>query len=158
DPLDPFANFTMGRTFWLSDEPEIATDWLARATMLNPNYAQGFYASAFTAMLTGNATATFDALDTSLHLSPLDPLLYGMHGVRALMLIQQENHEAAANWADRAATTPGAHYLIAMIALVANGLAERHEQATRWRQTIRRLKPDATSADYCAAFPTREAT
>src|SRR5690606_23003223 len=44
DPLDPFANFTMGRTFWLSDEPEIATDWLARATMLNPNYAQGFYA------------------------------------------------------------------------------------------------------------------
>jgi tetratricopeptide (TPR) repeat protein len=158
DPLDPFANFTMGRTFWLSNEPEIAADWLARATSLNPNYAQGFYASAFTAMLTGNAPVAFDALDTSLHLSPLDPLLYGIHGVRAQMLIQQEDHEAAAGWADRAATTPGAHYLIAMIALVANGLAERHEQAARWRQTIRRLKPDATSADYYAAFPTREAT
>ncbi|MCV0393875.1 MAG: winged helix-turn-helix domain-containing protein [Rhizobiaceae bacterium] len=156
DALDPFANFTMGRTFWLSNEPDIAADWLARATALNPNYAQGFYASAFTAMLTGNAPGVYAALDTSLHLSPLDPLLYGIHGVRAQMLIQQEDHEAAANWADRAATTPGAHYLIAMIALVANGLAERHEQAGRWRQTIRRLKPDATSADYCAAFPTRE--
>jgi TolB-like protein/tetratricopeptide (TPR) repeat protein len=158
DPLDPFANFTMGRTFWLSDEPEIAADWLARATALNPNYAQGFYASAFTAMLTGNASAAFDGLDTSLLLSPLDPLLYGIHGVRAQMLIQQEDYEAAASWGDRAATTPGAHYLIAMIALVANGLAERHEQAARWRQTIRRLKPDARSADYFAAFPTREAT
>jgi tetratricopeptide (TPR) repeat protein len=156
DPLDPFANFTMGRTFWLSDEPEIAADWLARATALNPNYAQGFYASAFTAMLTGNAPAVFAALDTSLYLSPLDPLLYGIRGVRAQMLIQQEDHEAAAGWADCAATTPGAHYLIAMIALVANGLAERHEQAARWRQTIRRLRPDATSTDYFAAFPTRD--
>lgn len=156
DPLDPFANFTMGRTFWLSNEPEIAADWLARATSLNPNYAQGFYATAFTAMLTGNATVAFAALDTSLNLSPLDPLLYGIRGVRAQMLIQQEDYEAAAGWADRAATTSGAHYLIAMIALVANGLAERHEQAARWRQTIRRLKPKATSADYFAAFPTRE--
>ena len=156
DPLDPFANFTMGRTFWLSNEPDIAADWLARATTLNPNYAQGFYASAFTAMLTGKAPAAYAALDTALYLSPLDPLLYGIHGVRAQMLIQQEDHEAAAGWADRAAATPGAHYLIAMIAIVANGLAERHEQATRWRQTIRRLKPDATAADYFAAFPTRE--
>lgn len=158
DPLDPFANFTMGRTFWLSDEPEIAADWLARATALNPNYAQGFYASAFTAMLTGDAPEAFVALDTSLYLSPLDPLLYGIHGVRAQTLIQQEEHEAAADWADRAATTPGAHYLIAMIALAANGLAERHEQAARWRQKVRRLKPDATSAHYFAAFPTREIT
>ncbi len=87
-----------------------------------------------------------------LHLAPLDPLLYGIHGVRAQMLINQEEYDTAAAWADRAATTPGAHYLIAMIALIASGLAERHEQAARWRQTIRRLKPDTRSADYFAAF------
>jgi hypothetical protein len=107
-------------------------------------------------MLTGKAPATFAALDTSLHLSPLDPLLYGIHGVRAQMLIQLEDHEAAAGWADRAANTPGAHYLIAMIALAANGLADRHDQAARWRQKVRRLKPDATAAHYFAAFPTRD--
>lgn len=148
----------MGRTFWLSNDPEIAASWLARATTLNPNYAQGFYASAFTAMLMGNAPAAFGALDTSLHLSPLDPLLYGIHGVRAQMLIQQEDDQAAAAWADRAATTSGAHFLIAMIALVANGLAGRHEQAGRWRQKVRRLNANATSEHYFAAFPTREAT
>ena len=156
DALDPFANFTMGRSFWLTDEPEVAADWLARATALNPNYAQGFYASAFTAMLTGNAPVTFAALDTSLHLSPLDPLLYGIHGVRAQMLLQLGDHQAAARWADRAATTPGAHYLMAMIALSANGLAGRHDQAARWRQKVRGLRPDATAADYFAAFPTRD--
>jgi TolB-like protein len=156
DPLDPFANFTMGRSFWLTDEPDVAAEWLARATALNPNYAQGFYASAFTAMLTGDASAAFAAVDTSLHLSPLDPLLYGFHGVRAQILIQQEDHHAAARWADRAAATPGAHYLIAMIALCANGLAGRHDQAARWRQKVRRLRPDATAADYFAAFPTRD--
>lgn len=156
DALDPFANFTMGRSFWLTDEPEVAADWLARATALNPNYAQGFYASAFTAMLNGNAPVSLAALDTSLHLSPLDPLLYGIHGVRAHMLIQQEDHQSAARWADRAATTPGAHYLIAMIALCANGLTGRHDQAARWREKVRRLKPDATAADYFAAFPTRD--
>ncbi len=156
DALDPFANFTMGRSFWLTDEPDVAADWLDRATELNPNYAQGFYASAFTKMLTGDATATFAAIDTSLRLSPLDPLLYGFHGVRAQMLIQQQDHHAAASWADRAAATPGAHYLIAMIALCANGLAGRHDQAARWRQKVRRLRPDATAADYFSAFPTRD--
>jgi TolB-like protein len=157
DALDPFANFTMGRSFWLTDQPEVAADWLSRATMLNPNYAQGFYASAFTAMLIGDSATTNRALDTSLHLSPLDPLLYGVHGVRAQMLMQQEEYEAAALWADRAATQPGAHYLIGMIALAANGMAGRHERASRLRQDIRNRKPDATTADYFTAFPTRDA-
>lgn len=156
DPQDPFAHFTMGRSFWLTDEPEVAADWLARSTALNPNYAQGFYASAFTAMLTGNAPATLAALNISLHLSPLDPLLYANHGVRAQMLIQLEDHQAAADWGDRAVTTPGAHYLIAMIALAANGLAGRRDQAARWRRKAGWLKPDATAADYFTAIPTRD--
>src|SRR5690606_26206743 len=75
DPLDPFANFIMGRSHWLTDEPETALDWLTRATTLNPNYAQGFYASAFTSMVIGNGSATEAGLDTALLLSPLDPLL-----------------------------------------------------------------------------------
>ncbi len=155
DALDPFANFTMGRSYWLTDQPEIAADWLSRATTLNPNYAQGFYASAFTAMLTGNPEATTKALDTSLRLSPLDPLLYGIHGVRAQLLLQQEEYEAAADWGDRAATQTGAHYLIGMIALAANGLAGRLQRAEEWRQDILRSKADASAADYFAAFPTR---
>jgi Tfp pilus assembly protein PilF len=147
----------MGRSYWLTDEPETALDWLTRATTLNPNYAQGFYALAFTSMVIGNGSAVETELDTALQLSPLDPLLYGIHGVRAQMLIQKGDYEAAARWADRAAATPGAHYLIAMIALAANGLAARRDQAARWSQEVRRRRADATAAHYFAAFPTRDA-
>jgi hypothetical protein len=45
-----------------------------------------------------------------------------------------------------------------MIALAANGLAGRHDQAARWRQKVRQLKPGATAVDYFAAFPTRDMT
>ena len=156
DSLDPFANLTMGRSHWLTDDLDTAAEWLTRATTLNPNYAQGFYSSAMTSMLTGNLAATEVGLDTALQLSPLDPLLYGMHGVRSQMFIQSGDYAAAARWGDRAAATPGAHYLIAMIAMVANGLAGRHDTAARWRQTVRQRKPDASAAHYFASFPTRD--
>ena len=156
DSLDPFANFTMGRSHWLTDDLDAAAEWLARATTLNPNYAQGFYSSAMTSMLTGNLAAIEVELDTAFQLSPLDPLLFGMHGVRSQMYIQSGDYAAAARWGDRAAATPGAHYLIAMIAMVANGLAGRHDTAARWRQTVRQRKPDASAAHYFASFPTRD--
>jgi len=154
DSLDPFANFTMGRSQWLTHDLDAAAEWLDRATTLNPNYAQGFYSSAMTSMLIGNLAATEVQLDTALQLSPLDPLLYGMHGVRSQMFIQSGDYAAAARLGDRAAATPGAHYLIAMVAMVANGLAERHETAARWRQKVRQSKPNASAAHYFAAFPT----
>ena len=153
DPYDSFSHFNMGRSFWLTAEPEVAQGWLHRAVALNPNYAQGFYASAFTSMLTGNAEGAHMGVDMALQLSPLDPLLYGMHGVRALTLIQTGDTGEASRWADRAAATPGAHYLIAMIAAVANGLDGRKDQADRWCKEARRRKPDATLTKFLAAFP-----
>lgn len=155
DPLDPFANFTMGRAHWLTHDFDAAASWLDRATQLNPSYAQGFYSSALTSMLTGDIAAAETGLDLALQLSPLDPLLYGIHGVRSQMLMQTGDYGAAASWGDKAAATSGAHHLIAMIALAANGLAGRHDQAARWRQVVRQRKPDATAAHYFAAFPTR---
>ena len=53
DPLDPFVNFTMGRTFWLEADLESGLAWLERATSLSPNYAQGIYAGGWTETLSG---------------------------------------------------------------------------------------------------------
>jgi len=155
DPIDPFTHYTMGRSYWLTDQPEIAKGWFDRAIELNPNYAQGFYASAFTALMTGDINTVDAGLDAALQLSPLDPLLYGIHGVRAQALIQVGDMRAAARLGDRAASTPGAHYLISMVAAVANGLDGRFQQANRWRQDARRRKPDASASQYFAAFPIR---
>jgi TolB-like protein/tetratricopeptide (TPR) repeat protein len=155
DPLDPFTHFNMGRSFWLTGEPEASQGWLERAVELNPNYAQGLYASAFTAMLAGNTGEVDSSLDAALQLSPLDPLLYAMYGVRALTLIQTGDLSRAARWGDRAAGTPGAHHLIAMIAAVANGLDGRDQLALRWSEEARRRKPDCTTAQFLKAFPFR---
>lgn len=155
DPLDPFVNFTMGRAHWLTNEAETARHWLSRATSINPNYAQGYYASAFTSMLIGDEGACETGLSAALDLSPLDPLLYGMYGVRAQMLMQTQDFPTAARWAERAALTPGAHYLIAMIAAAACGLAGETDLAFRWAEAARAKRPDACVADYMTAFPIR---
>ena len=155
DPIDPFTHYTMGRSYWLTDQHEIAEGWFERAIDLNPNYAQGFYASAFTALMLGDIQKVDAGLDAALQLSPLDPLLYGVHGVRAQTMFLTGDTRSAARLADRAASTPGAHYLISMIAAVANGLDGRHQQASRWRQDALRRKPDASAAQYFAAFPIR---
>lgn len=158
DPIDPFTHFNMGRFFWLTGEPEAAQGWLQRAVELNPNYAQGFYAVGFTAMLMGNAEEANSRVDMALKLSPLDPLLYGMYGVRAMMSIQTGDHREAVRWAERAAATPGAHHLILMIAAVANSLGGRDEQALRCSEEVFRRRPDSTIAQFLSAFPMRDSS
>lgn len=43
DPLDPFANLTMGRSAWLDDRLDDAGIWLDRSLELSPNYAFAHY-------------------------------------------------------------------------------------------------------------------
>lgn len=153
DPLDPFVCLTMGRSFWLADELDAAAIWLDRATELNPNYAQGFYSRAFTAMLAGDQLISEKGVAAALRLSPLDPLRYAMLATRSLTLIQAGRCAEAAEWGDRAAASPGAHFLISLIALVANVLAGRDDQARRWLGAIRASRPDASAQHFFAAFP-----
>ncbi|MCZ0960937.1 winged helix-turn-helix domain-containing protein [Paracoccus benzoatiresistens] len=156
DPLDPFAALTLGRSYWLTDQVEVGAGWLARATDLNPNYAQGFYGRAILAAILARPEQADEGVDRALQLSPLDPLLYGMFGTRALRLLQGEDPEGAADWADRAASAPHAHFLIGMIAMAANGLAGRDDQAGTWGRHVRALRPDASRELFFTAFPLRD--
>ena len=63
---------------------------------------------------------------------------------------------AAARWGEKAALTPGAHHLIAMIAAAACGLAGEEAQARRWATAARAKRQDATLADFMQAFPIRD--
>src|SRR4029453_11172824 len=74
DPLDPFINFTMGRTHWLTGDLGTAHSWLQRSTTLSPNYAQGIYAQAWTETLAGQEHVGREHVDLAMRLSPLDPL------------------------------------------------------------------------------------
>jgi len=83
DPIDPFVNFTMGRTFWLEGDLESSLAWLERATSISPNYAQGIYARAWTESLAGRGLNGRRHVDLAMRLSPLDPLYYAMLATRA---------------------------------------------------------------------------
>jgi TolB-like protein/Tfp pilus assembly protein PilF len=156
DPLDPFVNFTLGRTYWLEGDLEGSLAWLERATSISPNFAQGIYARGWTETLAGRASEGQEHVDLAMRLSPLDPLYYAMQATRAMSHILQGDDKEAARWAERAARSPGAHVLIAAIATAAHALAGDAARARDWAADVRNRNPALTRADFFAAFPMRD--
>jgi TolB-like protein len=153
DPIDPFVNFTMGRTFWLEGDLESGLAWLERSTSISPNYAQGIYARSWTESLAGRALEARRLVDLAMRLSPLDPLYYAMLGTRAFTHMMLNEDIEAADWAERAARSPGAHVLIALIAAITNVLADNLVRATWWADNVRSRNPRLTRQDFFRAFP-----
>lgn len=155
DPLDPFCNLVMGRVSWLHGDLEASLPWLDRAIMLNPNYAQAKYSRAWSESLLGHGHKGVADSDAARVLSPLDPLLYGMLGVRALSHIELGQPAEAALWADRAARAPRAHALIEMIAVVAHSLNGDAMKAEAWLRSARLRHPGLDAAIFLRTFPFR---
>jgi len=153
DPLDPFVNFTMGRTYWLKGDLGGGLAWLERATSLSPNYAQGMYARAWTETLAGRGLDGRGHVDLAMRLSPLDPMYYAMLGTRAFTHMALGEDAEAAAWAERAARSPGAHVLIAMIASAAHTIAGDDALAASWAANVRERSPTLTREDFFRSFP-----
>ena len=159
DPADPFGNFTMGRAFWLRGELDATLPWLERAIALNPNYAQAKYSLGWTQAMIGEPATSHTNANAAMALSPLDPMTYAMLGVHALAHISSGEFADAASWADKAAHAPGAHPLIDMIAVAANGLSGSDDVARAWAKSARARAPALSRANFLSAFPFRsEAT
>lgn len=158
DPLDPFVNFTMGRSFWLEADLDRALAWIERATSLSPNYAQGIYARGWTEAMSGLSAGARNHVDLAMRLSPLDPLYYAMLGTRGLIHLVQGEYVDAADWSERAARSPGAHVLIAMIAAASQSLAGNESLARAWADNVRERSPLLTHEDFFRAFPVQSET
>jgi TolB-like protein len=155
DPIDPFVNFTMGRSYWLDGDLESSLGWLERATSISPNYAQGIYARAWTEAMAGRALEGRGHVDEAMRLSPLDPLHYAMLATRAFThMVDGQDAEAAA-WAERGARAPGAHVLIAMIAAAAQVRAGHPARAAHWAADVHARSPSLDRGDFFRAFPMR---
>lgn len=157
DPLDPFCNLVMGRAAWLTGDLEGALPWLDRAVELNPNYAQGKYSSAWTRTLLGEGGEGQALADAAMELSPLDPLMYGMLGVRAFSHILLDEPDQAAIWGERAARAPSAHPLIELIAAAGHELNGDRERAAAWAASARTRQPGIGVGEFFEAFPFRGA-
>lgn len=156
DPLDPFCNLTMGRSFWLEGDPLGGLSWLERSVALSPNFAQGHYSMAFANAIRGEASTAIDTATRAQDLSPLDPLLYAIYSVRAFGLLRNADIAQAVVEAEHAARAPGAHHLVLMIAAVACALAGKEKQAGQWSAEVRARRPDASREQFFTAFPFAE--
>lgn len=152
DDRDPAAHWAMGRALWLRGRHEESVLELERTIDLSPNFALGHYTLSFVQSQAGDPLAAIAAADHSRHLSPFDPLLFGMLGARAMALVRLGRYEEAAQWAVKAAARPNAHAHIHGIAAFSLSLAGSLEEARIHAAAIHRSHPGYSVADFLSAF------
>ncbi|WP_147040732.1 BTAD domain-containing putative transcriptional regulator [Skermanella aerolata] len=154
DERDPTAHWVLGRALWLLKRQEDAVEELNLAVDFNPNFALGHYTIAFVQAQGGDTPTALRAVDLAQRLSPIDPLLFGMLGVRALACLNLGEYAQAAVWGERAAGRPNAHVHIHAIAAFCDALADRQDEARAYAHRIRQTTPSYRCADFLLAFRT----
>ncbi len=152
DDRDPAAHWAMGRALWLRGSQEPSLSELQRAVDLSPNFALGHYTLGFVHCQSGDAHAAIGSADHSRHLSPFDPLMFGMLAVRALALVRLGRVAEAADWAVKAAMRPNAHVHILAIAAHCLALADRQDEALAFVATIHKANPAYGISSFLDAF------
>ena len=152
DERDPAAHWAMGRALWLRGRHDQAIVELEETIDLSPNFALGHYTLAFVHSQSGDPRAAIKSSDHSRHLSPFDPLLFGMLGARAMALVRLGQFEEAADWGVKAAARPNAHAHILAIAAYSLALAGRHDEARSHFASIRKTIPHYRVDDFLTAM------
>jgi DNA-binding SARP family transcriptional activator/TolB-like protein len=152
DEHNPAAHWAMGRALWLRGRQDQSLVALERSVALSPNFALGHYALSFVQSQSGDPQAAIQSSDHSRHLSPFDPLLFGMLGARAMAHIRLGQFAEAADWALKAADRPNAHVIILAIAAHCLALAGRIEEGRAFAAAIHQSLPQFRVDDFLATF------
>jgi DNA-binding SARP family transcriptional activator len=152
DDRDPSAHWAMGRALWLCDRQDQSLVELETAVDLSPNFALGHYTLAFVHSQSGDPRTAIQSSDHSRHLSPFDPLMFGMLGVRAMALVRLGRFEEAADWGIKAAARPNAHIHVLGIAAHCLAVAGRLEEARAFVALIHKSQPQYRVDDFLSAF------
>ncbi|MEM6582757.1 MAG: winged helix-turn-helix domain-containing protein [Pseudomonadota bacterium] len=156
DSMDSFASFTLGRSYFLSEEPHNSFGWLDRSLLLSPSFAQAHYSRGWAASVFGDPEEGLIYSNNAMRLSPLDPLMYGMMGARAMAHMERGEYALAAQWGEKAATAPFSHVMLGIIALLTHALNGDDQRALYWADNVRRRRPDINREAFFKAFPFRD--
>lgn len=152
DDRDPAAHWAMGRALWLRREQAGSIAELERCIELSPNFALGHYTLGFVHSQSGDPRQAIEAANHSRHLSPFDPLLFGMLASKALAHARLGELGEAADWAARATARPNAHTHIQAVAIVTHALADRLDEARARAASLRAAVPGYGVDDFFRAF------
>jgi tetratricopeptide (TPR) repeat protein len=152
DACDPAAHWAMGRALWLRREHDGAISALEQSIRLSPSFALAHYGLAFVHCQTGDPERALVAADTADHLSPLDPMLFAIHGARTFALLRLGRVDEAAEFALRGGQQPYAHVHAHGIAALTLAIAGRIEESHAERRRIISFRPDYNFRQFKDTF------
>ncbi|MGY6645386.1 MAG: winged helix-turn-helix domain-containing tetratricopeptide repeat protein [Salinarimonas sp.] len=110
DDLDANAYFALGRVRLARCEYALAIDALETAVSLNPCHALSYCGLGDSLAYEGEINVSLRMFDKALELGPHDPFRWAFMSYRALAHLFAGQFEQAAQWSQRAANIPNAHY------------------------------------------------
>lgn len=152
DDRDPAAHWALGRSLWLRSQFDQSVVELEQAIDLSPNFALGHYTLAFVHSQSGDPHAAISFADRSRHLSPCDPLLFGMLATSAMALMRLGRFAEAADFGVKAASRPNAHAHILAVAAFSLALDGRLDEGRAYAASIRKTRPRYGLDDYLRAY------
>ena len=147
DGRDPLGHWALGRTEWLADDIEAACVNLERAVALNPSFAMGQYSLGISLNILGRAREAAARCDAALRLSPLDPMAFAFHCLRAQIACFADEAPLAIHHARQAADHPNVHAFGTALAAWVHELSGNRDAALDCIARLRRRWPSHSRAD-----------
>jgi TolB-like protein len=141
DERDCLCHCVLGRVHCLLRNHDEAIAELERTIELNPSFAQGYFALAFTLVWCGREEETIALIERAAELSPTDPHLWTFHHTRALAHLSLDELESTEVFSRKAIRQPNATYFPYVTLVAALGLMHRTEEAKIALQELSAKKP-----------------
>ena len=148
DEKDATAHWVLARAYYLRRELSGALAEFEAAIELNPSFAHGYYMIATIFMLNGRSDEAVLNIEKAMRLSPHDPLIFAMMGVRANSLLHLGELDEAAAWMERGMRQPNSHALAVANGAFNGALAGRDDMVETAMSNLRQLRPDYSIADF----------
>jgi TolB-like protein len=152
DNQDSMNLCVLGRAHCFLHEHDEAIELLEQSIVLNPSFAQGYFALGFTLTCCGRAEEALAHFERAAELSPRDPHLSSFHAMRALAHLALEEDEAAAAFARKGTRLPNAKHWPFVVLAAALGLMGRASEAPPIVAELMRRAPGYTLATTRSDF------
>jgi TolB-like protein len=148
---NPDALWMGGHTLaFFAGEYAAALSAIERATTLNPNCANAWWASGNVNCFENRPHVAIAAVQRAIRLSPLDPRSFEFMFVLAYGLMLAGRYEEAMDWADRSLHDRPGHHSAIRVKVAVCGYLGRVEEGREWVRRLLEANPAMTIAGFKA--------
>ena len=134
---------------------DAGAEFIDRALKVNPNLAMAWLTSGWVRAYLGEPDLSIKHLLQAMRLSPLDPLMFGMHTGLAFAHFCASRYDEAASWAEKALRQQP-NWIPALRNVSASyALADRDEEAQSAMARLRQLAPELRASRVSDLMPFR---